>query len=81
MSKTIDTLLFAGGLALAAVGAYELLVPRESQRNKIEQAALMMETPQAQDYAQRTLPDTTAYYGGALLGMLGLKRLERRDKQ
>lgn len=81
MNKTLDALLFAGGLALVAGGAYDLLASQEGQRNRIEQATLMMDTPQAQDYARRTLPGATAYYGGALLGIMGLTRLERRNKQ
>ncbi|MEK6950219.1 MAG: hypothetical protein AABX13_00655 [Nanoarchaeota archaeon] len=81
MSKTIDTLLFAGGLALAAGGVYTLLTPQEGGRNRVEQAAIMMDTAQAQEYAQRALPGAAAYYGGAAIGLIGLTGLERGSRK
>ena len=82
IKQNIDALMLAGGLILAGAGAYDLTIPREYGLNKIEQAAIAIDTPQAVEYGRKTMPGTIAFWSGAglLLGAYIFER-ERNSKE
>lgn len=66
-SATLEKILRTGVVLLALGGAVELLKPRESGYNRMEEATITIGTPEAAEYAKKTLPGAAAVYGGALL--------------
>ncbi len=81
-SKTLDALLLAVGIAGIGSGIYETTRPRPPtyQLNVVERAGaeIALDTPEAVDYARKAIPGMAMYAVGAIAGLAGVLRLERR---